>query len=133
MEVVERVLEKGTDPNARTNPPNQMDAGELAVDFLNGSETAEDILLRIKAAQSNRDSIQNAAEHNKRPCWQWVSHDRYRTGKKQRKVEESTVEQLIERYGEKGVSQTQGETLWCHLEINSVSAVPLYPVRSLKY
>ncbi|KAL2275342.1 hypothetical protein FJTKL_02101 [Diaporthe vaccinii] len=119
LEVVERLLEKGTDPNARTKPPNQVDAGELAVDFLNGSETAEDILLRIKAAQSNGDSIQNAAEHNERPCWQWVSHDRHRSGKKQRKVEESTVEQLIERYGEKGISQAQGETLWCHLEINS--------------
>lgn len=127
IEVVDKLLERGANPNARTESPNQMDAGELAMDFLNGSETAGDIFLKIQAAQLRGDSIRSAAEHKERPCWQWVSHDRYQTGKKQRKVERSTVEQLIEKYGEKSTSQTQGETLWCHLEINSVSPAPAGP------
>lgn len=132
-EVVEKLLEEGANPNSRTKTPDRMDAGEIAMEFLSDLDTAQAIATKILVAQlmeefkqertqSNPESNESGVEHSRSKCWRWLSHDRHLQHEKdQRQVNPSTIEKLIEQYGRKDKPPTQGETMWCHLQANSVS------------
>lgn len=120
--IVERLLERGADPTVRIETQGLLDAGEIAMEFLNGSETAEEIYFRIKLAQSSGESRQSDFEGSKLDCWRWMSHDRCVKGSELGEVKQCKIAELIPKYGRKASPAHQGETLWCHLHVNSVSA-----------
>lgn len=132
--MVEKLLNEGVNPNARTNPPDPKHAGQIAMEYLDNSETARDILIEIVLAQSIEEpdedpetstggSKQSGVEPNQTRCWRWLSHDRSLTTleKEQRKVESSKVKELIKESESRDRPPTQDETLWYHLPVNSVS------------
>jgi len=110
--MVEMLSDRGANPVAQTEQLERKKAGELAMRSSNG----------LEAAQRVRESSSNGVDHTgiKHQCWRWVSHDSHRKEKEQRKVHASAVQDLINSYRREDKPLTQGETLWCHFEANSV-------------
>lgn len=121
VELVERLLNRDANPEAHTEQPARMNAGEIAMESLHDSETAQTISTMVMAAQLIKQSKRNGDEHSECACWRWLSHDPQQKRRQQRKVQQTTLKRLISDYGTKDKPLNQGETLWCHFHANKVS------------
>ena len=111
-EMAERLRNRGANPNAQTEQSERMTTSELEMRSPNGSE----------AVHPGKESSLQGDEYSgiESQCWRWLSHDCQRKENLQRRAEEFTLEDLINNYGREDKPPTQGETLWCHLQENSV-------------